>query len=208
MFITFEGCEGCGKSTQVKLLYKNLKSRGIDCILTLEPGGTLLGSSIRDLLKIRRDFTISPESELLLFAACRAQLVKEVIRPALAAGRVVICDRFSDSTLVYQGHARGLKFDQIIYINDIATGGLKPDLTILLDAQPEVGLGRKHNVESDRFDNESIDFHRKVREGYLQEAAKEPLRWHIIPAQQPVETISQAVLDEVLLHLEQKGLKK
>lgn len=208
MFITFEGCEGCGKSTQVRLLYNNLKGRGIDCVLTLEPGGTPLGSAVRDLLKVRRDINISPEAELLLFAACRAQLVREVIQPALTGGRTVICDRFSDSTTVYQGHARGLDLGQIEYINNMATCGLKPDLTIFLDAPPEVGLGRKRNIESDRFDNESIDFHRKVREGYLYEAGKEPSRWHIIPAQQPVETISRAVLSEVLSRIEKQGLKK
>lgn len=205
MFITFEGCEGCGKSTQVRLLYNSLKGRGIDCVLTLEPGGTPLGSAVRDLLKIRRDFSISPEAELLMFAACRAQLVREVIRPALAAGRAVICDRFYDSTTVYQGHARGLDLDRIEYINNMATGGLKPDLTIFLDAPPEVGLGRKRNVESDRFDNESIDFHRRVMEGYLHEAAKEPSRWYTVPAQQPIETISQSILNEVLSRLKKKA---
>ncbi len=205
MFITFEGCEGCGKSTQIRLLYNSLRSRGIDCVLTLEPGGTPLGSAVRDLLKVRRDFGISPEAELLLFAACRAQLVKEVIRPALATGRVVVCDRFSDSTVVYQGHARGLDLWQIEYINNMATGNLKPDLTILLDALPEVGLGRKRNVETDRFDNESIEFHRRVRDGYLLEAGREPRRWYTVSAQQPVETISQAILTEVLSRLNKKA---
>lgn len=205
MFITFEGCEGCGKSTQIRLLCNNLRSRGIDCVRTFEPGGTPLGSAVRDLLKVRRDFSISPEAELLLFAACRAQLVKEVIRPALATGRVVVCDRFSDSTVVYQGHARGLDLGQIEYINNMATGNLKPDLTILLDALPEVGLGRKRNVETDRFDNESIEFHRRVRDGYLLEAGREPGRWHIVSAQQPVETISQAILAEALSRLKKKA---
>ena len=207
MFITFEGCEGCGKSTQARLLYNGLKDRGIGCILTLEPGGTPLGTSVRDLLKVKRDFTISPEAELMLFAACRAQLVKDVILPALAAGQLVVCDRFSDSTLVYQGYARGLDLNRIEYINNMATGGLKPDLTILLDTQPELGLGRKRNVESDRFDNESIDFHRKVREGYLSEAGKEPSRWHTIPAHQPIESISRGILDLVLSRLGEKANK-
>lgn len=201
MFITFEGCEGCGKSTQARLLYTNLLGRGIPCIFTLEPGGTPLGISVRDLLKVKRDFSISPEAELMLFNACRAQLVRDVIRPALSEGKVVVCDRFSDSTVVYQGHARGLDLNRIEYINNIATGGLKPDLTLLLDTQPELGLGRKRNIESDRFDDEDITFHRKVREGYMCEVKKEPARWHVIQAHQPIDVISKVILDIVLPHL-------
>jgi len=208
MFITFEGCEGCGKSTQARLLYNNLLGRVIPCIFTLEPGVTPLGISVRDLLKVKRDFSISPEAELMLFSACRAQLVRDVVRPALDEGRAVICDRYSDSTLVYQGHARGLDLKMIDYINHIATGGLKPDLTILLDTQPELGLGRKRNIESDRFDDEDISFHRKVRDGYLKEAGKEPSRWSVIPAQQPIETISRAILDIVLPRLGKPGAEK
>jgi len=205
MFITFEGCEGCGKSTQARLLYNNLLGRGIPCVFTLEPGGTPLGISVRDLLKVKRDFAISPEAELMLFAACRAQLVRDVIRPALEAAKVVVCDRFSDSTVVYQGHARGLDLDMIEYINNIATGGLKPDLTMLLDTQPELGLGRKRNISSDRFDNEDISFHRKVRDGYLHEVRKEPSRWHVIPSQQPIDAINRTIMDIVLPQLDKPG---
>jgi dTMP kinase len=205
MFITFEGCEGCGKSTQARLLYNNLLGRGIPCIFTLEPGGTPLGISVRDLLKVKRDFAISPVAELMLFTACRAQLVRDVIRPALDAAKVVVCDRFSDSTMVYQGYARGLDLNTIEYVNNLSTGGLQPDLTILLDTQPELGLGRKRNIQSDRFDDEDISFHRKVREGYLQEVQKEPSRWHVIPAQQPIEAISRTIMDLVLSHLDKLG---
>jgi dTMP kinase len=208
MFITFEGCEGCGKSTQARLLYNNLLGRGIPCVFTLEPGGTPLGISVRDLLKVKRDFSISPQAELMLFTACRAQLVRDVIRPALDEYRVVVCDRYSDSTLVYQGHARGLNLSIIEYVNNVATDGLKPDLTILLDTQPELGLGRKRNTGSDRFDDEDISFHRKVREGYLREVRKEPSRWRVIPAQQPIEVISRAIMDIVLPLLNTPGTEK
>lgn len=206
MFITFEGCEGCGKSTQARLLYDNLRVKGIESVLTLEPGGTPLGASVRDLLKVKRNFSISAEAELMLFAACRAQLVRDVIRPALRAAKVVLCDRYSDSTVVYQGYARGLDLSTIEYINNIATGGLHPDLTILLDTQPEQGLGRKRNTQADRFDNESLDFHRKVRDGYLTEARKEPSRWQVIPAQQPIEVIGNIILDMVLSRLNNTGI--
>lgn len=201
MFITFEGCEGCGKSTQARLLHSNLRSRGIPVVLTREPGGTPLGSSVRNLLKSRQDFDINPETELMLFNACRAQLVKDVIRPALDTGKTVICDRFSDSTIVYQGYGRGLNLSQIEYVNMITTGGIKPDITILLDEDPKLGLERKHDLEADRFDNESISFHRKVREGYLLEASKDPERWTVIQAQQPIESISRTILSIVLSRL-------
>ena len=201
MFITFEGCEGCGKSTQARLLHSNLRSRGIPVVLTREPGGTPLGSSVRNLLKSRQDFDINPETELMLFNACRAQLVKDIIRPALDTGKTVICDRFSDSTIVYQGYGRGLNLSQIEYVNMIATGGIKPDITILLDEDPKLGLERKHDLEADRFDNESISFHHKVREGYLLEASKDPQRWVILQAQQPIESISRTILSIVLSRL-------
>jgi len=201
MFITFEGCEGCGKSTQARLLHSNLRSRGIPVVLTREPGGTPLGSSVRNLLKSRQDFDISPETELMLFNACRAQLVKDIIRPALDTGKTVVCDRFSDSTIVYQGYGRGLNLSQIEYVNMVATGGIKPDITILLDEDPKLGLERKHDLEADRFDNESLSFHRKVREGYLLEASKDPERWTVIQAQQPIESISKDILGIVLSRL-------
>jgi dTMP kinase len=198
LFITFEGGEGCGKSTQARLLLNNLEHRNIPSVLTHEPGGTPLGNRIRGVLKVKRDFDISPQAELLLFAASRAQLVKEVILPALNTGRNVICDRFSGSTLAYQGYGRGLGQDLIESINRAATGGLEPDLIFLLDIQPETGLERKHNTGDDRFEAEQISFHRRVRNGYLELAGHDPGRWIVIEARQPVEKLAKAILDHVL----------
>jgi dTMP kinase len=198
LFITFEGGEGCGKSTQARLLLNNLEHRNIPAVLTHEPGGTPLGNRIRSILKVKRDFDISPQAELFLFAACRAQLIGEVILPALEAGRCVICDRFSGSTLAYQGYGRGLGLELIKSINSAATGGLEPDLIFLLDIQPETGLERKHNTGDDRFEAENVAFHRRVRDGYLELAARDPGRWIVVEAQQPVAKLGKTILDHVL----------
>jgi dTMP kinase len=197
LFITFEGGEGCGKSTQARLLLNNLEHRNIPAVLTHEPGGTPLGNRIRSILKVKRDFNISPRAELFLFAACRAQLIREVILPALDAGRNVICDRFSGSTLAYQGYGRGLGLELIESINSAATSGLKPDFIFLLDLQPEAGLGRKHNTGDDRFEAEHIAFHRRVRDGYLELARRDPGRWFVLEAQQSVEKLGKTILDHV-----------
>ena len=204
LFITFEGCEGCGKSTQARLLYNILRQHGLPCILTHEPGGTPLGNKIRDVLKVKRDFHIAAEAELFLFAASRFQLVSDVIRPALSSGKVVICDRFSDSTFVYQGYGRGLDLKMIEEVNELATGGLSPDITVLLDAQAEIGLGRKRNSRDDRFEAENISFHHKIRNGYLQSAQLQPERWRIIQALQPPEEISRLVWESLLPALQKK----
>ena len=196
-FITFEGGEGCGKSTQARLLYKKLQQHKIPSLLTQEPGGTPLGNKIRSVLKVKRDFTISPLSELFLFAACRSQLIQDVIEPALDSGRVVVCDRFSDSTTVYQGFARGLALPLIDSVNITATGGLKPDVTILLDISPEQGLQRKRKIQHDRFDSEEISFHRKIREGYLTLAGQEPARWLVLQAGLPVNKLSQLAWEHI-----------
>jgi dTMP kinase len=197
LFIAFEGGEGCGKSTQARLLRDNLERDNIVVVLTHEPGGTPLGNRIRGLLKVKRDFDISPQAELLLFAACRAQIIKDIILPALDAGTNVICDRFSGSTLAYQGYGRGLGLELIESINRIATGGLEPDLIFLLDLQPEAGLVRKHNTGDDRFEAEDIAFHRRVRDGYLELARHDPCRWIVLEAQQPVEKLGETILDRV-----------
>ncbi len=197
LFITFEGGEGCGKSTQARLLYQKLQRHNIPSLLTKEPGGTPLGNKIRSVLKIKRDFTISPLSELFLFAACRSQLIQDVIEPALHAGRVVVCDRFSDSTTVYQGLARGLDLSLIVSINSAATGGLKPDVTVLLDILPEQGLLRKRKIDQDRFDSEELSFHRRIREGYLNLAAKEPQRWLVLQAGLPANKLSQLTWEHI-----------
>ena len=195
--ITFEGGEGCGKSTQARLLYQKLQQYNIPSLLTQEPGGTPLGNKIRSVLKVKRDFTISPLSELFLFAACRSQLIQDVIGPALDAGRVVVCDRFCDSTTVYQGFGRGLDLSLIDSVNTSATGGLKPDITILLDVLPEQGLQRKRKIQQDRFDSEQLSFHRKIREGYLNLAAKEPGRWLILQSHLPINKLSQLIWEHV-----------
>ena len=197
ILITFEGGEGCGKSTQSRLLYQKLQQNKIASLLTQEPGGTLLGNKIRTVLKVKGDLTISPLSELFLFSACRSQLIQDVIGPALAAGQVVVCDRFSDSTVVYQGVARGLDLSLINEINTAATGDLKPDVTILLDVLPEQGLQRKKKGHRDRFDSEGISFHRKIREGYLNLAAQEPTRWLVLQAGLPVDKLSQLTWEYV-----------
>lgn len=196
LFITFEGGEGCGKSTQSRLLLKKLEQRNIPVVLTHEPGGTALGNEVRKVLKRRRGSFISPQAELLLFAASRAQLAAELIRPALEEGKVVICDRFTYSTLVYQGYGRGLDFTAIKMVNNMATRNLNPDLIILLDVSPEQGLARKQSLK-DRFELEDLSFHRRVREGYLKTATAEPDRWLVIDASLPKGKIAEIIWNRV-----------
>jgi dTMP kinase len=195
-FITFEGGEGCGKSTQSRLLVKKLEQQNIPVVLTHEPGGTALGNELRKTLKRKRDSSISPQAELFLLAASRAQLVAEVIRPALTEGKVVLCDRFTHSTMVYQGYGRGLDFTAINMVNNMATGNLNPDLIILLDIPPEQGLARKRSLQ-DRFELEDLSFHQRVREGYLKMAAAESDRWLVIDASLPKGKIAEIIWDRV-----------
>jgi len=197
LFITFEGGEGCGKSTQAKALYRRLSRLGISAELTHEPGGTALGSQLRRLLKTKRQDEISPEAELFLFAACRVQLVNGVIRPGLQKGKVVICDRFADSTTVYQGYGRGIDLTTIKAVNEFATRGTKPDLTVLLDIPVAKGLGRKQAKMKDRFEAEETAFHDRVRDGYLKLAADEPERWLVIDATLPKARIGKIIWDRV-----------
>ena len=196
LFITFEGGEGCGKSTQSRLLLKKLEQRNIPVVLTHEPGGTVLGNELRKTLKRKRDSSISPQAELFLLAASRVQLLAEIIRPALKEGKVVLCDRFTHSTLVYQGYGRGLDLTIVETVNTMATQDLKPDLTILLDISPEQGLARKRSLK-DRFELEDLSFHRRVREGYLKIAAAEPDRWLVIDASLPKRKIAEIIRDRV-----------
>jgi dTMP kinase len=197
LFITFEGSEGCGKSTQAKVLWQRLLDAGIRAELTREPGGTPLGDKLRQLLKHRIEVRISPLSELLLFIICRAELVDKVILPGLQQGKVIICDRFADSTVAYQGYGRGLDMKMIEYLNQLATKGIKPDLTVLLDLPVAKGLQRKTRSEFDRFEAEDIAFHSRVRQGYLDLAAKEPKRWLVIDATLPKTKISMIVWERV-----------
>ena len=196
LFITFEGGEGCGKSTQSKLLLKRLEQQNVPVILTHEPGGTALGNELRRTLKRKRDSSISPHAELFLLAASRAQLVAEVIHPALEEGKVVICDRFTHSTMVYQGYGRGLDFTAIKMVNNMATRYLDPDLIILLDISPKQGLARKQSLK-DRFELEGLSFHRRVSDGYLKMAAAEPDRWLVIDASLPKDRVAEIIWDRV-----------
>jgi len=196
LFITFEGGEGCGKSTQSRLLLKKLEQQNVPVVLTHEPGGTALGNELRKTLKRKGGSSISPQAELFLLAASRAQLVTEVIRPALKEGKVVLCDRFTHSTMVYQGYGRGLDFTAIQMVNNMATRYLNPDLIILLDISPEQGLARKQSLK-DRFELEDLSFHRRVREGYLKMAAAEPDRWLVIDASLPKGKVAEIIWDRV-----------
>jgi dTMP kinase len=196
LFITFEGGEGCGKSTQSRLLLKKLERQNIPVVLTHEPGGTALGNELRRALKRRWGSFVSPQAELFLLAASRAQLVAEVIRPALEEGKVVLCDRFTHSTMVYQGYGRGLDFTAIKMVNNMATRYLNPDLIIFLDISPEQGLARKQSLK-DRFELEDLSFHRRVREGYLKMAAAEPDRWLVIDASLPKGKIAEIIWGRV-----------
>ncbi len=178
MFVTFEGPEGAGKSTALAIIAERLRARGHSVLTTREPGAGELGKSIRQILLHGED--LDPKSELLLFLADRANHVSSVIRPALEEGTLVLCDRFADSTLVYQAYARGLDETFARAGNAFATGGLVPDLTLLFDIDPSIGLSRLQT--KDRIDSQSLDFHYKVREGFLREAARDSSRWRIIDA--------------------------
>ena len=193
MFITFEGPEGSGKSSQAQLLFHHLEQAGRRVLLTREPGGTALGDRLRGLLMAAADVAIVPQAEVLLFAAARAQLVAEVIRPGLATGGIVICDRYSDSTLAYQAFGRGLELDAVRRVVDFATAGLVPDLTVLLDLPPEEGLRRKGAEPSDRFEREDLAFHRRVREGYLALARRSPARWLVLDARGSRDELAAAI---------------
>jgi len=202
LLITLEGGEGCGKSTQSKQLAAQLKLDGHEVVRTYEPGGTELGMEIRHTLKKIRDAHVAPEAELLLFAAARAQLTKEVILPALASECIVICDRFTDSTLAYQGYGRGLSLDLIETLTSIAAHGIVPDLVLLLDMDPSLALQRKIQPR-DRFEFEDISFHERVRKGYLRLAEQDPERWCVLDATMPRRHTAKSILERVHLLLEQ-----
>jgi len=195
LFITFEGPEGSGKTTQMELLKGYLEEKGYSVHATREPGGTSIGDQIRAVLLDPRNTEMLPASEALLFSAARAQIVNEVIQPHLAQGDIVLCDRYADSTLAYQGYGHGLDLEMLHTITAFATGGLKPDLTVYLDIDVEEGLRRKltaheaGQAEWNRLDQQEIAFHRRVREGYLQMATREPDRWLVVDATQSLEAI-------------------
>lgn len=197
MFIVLEGGEGCGKSTQARALHRHLLGDGRGAVLTREPGGTSLGERVRRHLKRPVQTPISPLAELFLIAAARAQLVNEVISPALRAGRTIVCDRFTPSTLAYQGYGRGIDLDTLRAVNGAATGGLSPDLIVLLDVPVEAGLGRKKARERDRFESESLAFHARVRRGYLEMARADQERWLVVDARLPRKAIQARIWERV-----------
>jgi dTMP kinase len=181
VFITFEGIEGCGKSTQARLLKAFLERRGFDVLVTREPGGSPIGEQIRQILLDPVNSGMVPLAELLLYEASRCQHVEAVIKPALEEGRAVICDRFFDASTAYQGYARGLGIRMVGELNLVATGGRKPDLTIVLDLPVDVGL-RRLGKNLDRIEREAVEFHERVRQGYLRIAEEEPDRVKVVNA--------------------------
>ncbi|MFL7840002.1 MAG: dTMP kinase [Candidatus Promineifilaceae bacterium] len=205
MFITFEGPEGSGKSTQIPLLAAFLEKAGYFVEITREPGGTSIGDQIRSCLHDVNNTEMEPPTEFLLYSASRAQLVREVIRPALLGGKVVLCDRYADSSIAYQGYGRDLDLGDLQTITKFATGGLRPDLTFLLDIDVEEGLSRRitGDEEMNRLDLEAIAFHQRVREGYHQLAALDPRRWVIIDAAQSPHDIQQELRAVTLSRLGQ-----
>ena len=197
LFITFEGGEGSGKSVQARALYRRLSKLKVPVLLTHEPGGTPFGRRIGRWLKWAQNTDITPLAELMLFNASRAQLVAEVIKPALASGKVVISDCFDDSTTVYQGYGRGLDLSMVKAVNKAATQGLTPDLTVLLDAPVESCFARKGEEKRDRFEREVKAFHNKVRAGYLELAKEEPRRWLVVNASQSKAKIAEIIWQRV-----------
>ena len=202
MFITLEGPEGSGKTSHLPDLAEFLREKGWKVLTTREPGGTAIGDQVRQVLMRIDNTAMNPRAETLLFLAARAQLVDQVIRPALAEGSVVISDRYGDSTLAYQGYGHGNDLTIIRQMLAFATGGLIPDLTLLLDVDPAIGLRRKKTVgEWNRLDAYELEFHRRVRAGYLELVREDPKRWTVLDASQPREMVQSALRQEILARL-------
>jgi dTMP kinase len=203
MFITFEGSEGCGKTTQIQLLAEFLQQKQDKVLLTREPGGTEIGEQIREILAKRENTAMQLRTEILLFQASRAQLVEELIKPHLAKGYIVLCDRYADSTIAYQGYGyRNIELPKLRSLVDFATDGLKPDLTILLDLDVEIGLQRRERGgQINRLDTYDLEFYRRVRAGYLEMARQEASRWVIVNAAQPLLQVQNDVRRCVLQRL-------
>lgn len=193
LFISFEGADGCGKTTQLMLLAKYLKQHNYEVIVTREPGAKGLGEKLRDIL-LNYDGEVSSKAELFLFLADRAQHMDVIIKPAVAAGKIVLCDRHTDSTVAYQGYGRGLDVERIKLLNDIATGGRKPDITFVFDIDVETSMQRV-GAEKDRMESEGKEFFNKVRNGYLAIAKQEPERVKVIDATKTIEDIRKDVLN-------------
>ncbi len=207
MFITFEGPEGSGKTSQIVPLAAFLREQGYSNITTREPGGTEIGDQVRAILTNLDNTSMNPRTEILLFLAARAQLVEQCIRPALSPGSVVLCDRYGDSTLAYQGYGHGTGLDRLRQMLNFATGSLWPDLTLLLDIDPEQGLQRKRSGgEWNRLDAYDLAFHQRVRQGYQALARQEPQRWVIVDASQPFDILQQQIRQIVLDRLSSRDI--
>jgi len=200
MFITLEGPEGSGKTSQMVPLAEFFHQRGYEVLVTREPGGTSIGDQIRTVLMELDNTAMHPRTEILLFLASRAQLVAQVIRPALEAGKVVLCDRYADSTLAYQGYGHGNDLQVLHQLLDFATGGLKPDLTLLLDIDVKDGIRRKQSGGSEwnRLDANTLAFHQRVRQGYLSLVTNEPERWVIIDSSLPADDVQSALRQTII----------
>ncbi|MCK4666995.1 dTMP kinase [Candidatus Dependentiae bacterium] len=205
LFITFEGPEGCGKTTQISILAEYLKAHGIQYHISREPGGTDISNQIREILLNPKNKAMVSRTELLLYAADRAQHTEEVIKPQLQQGVVVISDRYFDSTTAYQGYGRGLDLDFVKQLNEIATGSLKPDLTILIDLEPEIGLRRAlktskkngYSEKGDRLEQEDLEFHKKVLEGYREIAKADTSRFLVINGEDTPENIKKIIIQRL-----------
>lgn len=198
-FITFEGADGCGKTTQSELIQKYLEDKGYEVVWTREPGSKGLGQNIRQLL-LHYDGDVAPMCEAFLFLADRAQHVEHLIKPAVESGKIVICDRHTDSTIAYQGYGRGEDIEQLKYLNNLATGTTKPDLTFVFDVSTEVAQKRVGD-EKDRMESAGVEFHKKVRRGYLEIAKEEPQRVKIVNADNSIEEVfddARKIIDEFL----------
>ena len=205
MFITLEGPEGSGKSSQIPTLAQYLEAQGYRVLCTREPGGTSIGNQIRAVLTSMDNPELLPRTEILLFLAARAQLVAQVIRPALREGKIVLCDRYGDSTLAYQGYGHGLDLKSLRAMLDFATEGLKPDLTLLLDLDIKTGLARKKSIDEwNRLDAYEVSFHERVRAGYLQLAEEEPTRWQRVDASLPKDEVQNLLRQIVLKRIQDK----
>jgi dTMP kinase len=203
MFITLEGPEGSGKTSQLAQFAEFLQEQGYEVVTTREPGGTSIGNQIRQVLVSMENKNLHPRTEILLFLSARAQLVEELIKPSLADGKIVVCDRYGDSTLAYQGYGHGLPLAALREMLRFATDGLVPDLTLYLDIEVEKGLLRKKKgQEWNRLDAYEVEFHRRVRNGYLALAAEEPQRWCVIDASQPKQAVQQAMRAATLAALD------
>jgi dTMP kinase len=206
LFITFEGIDGCGKSTQVTMTQQRLSRQGIDCLVTREPGGTLIGDKIRELVLTPGTEEMSSSCELLLYLASRAQHIHAKIGPALSVGKLVLCDRFADATVAYQGFGRGVSLHLLAQLNSFATDGLTPDLTFIFDISVELALARLRalNKKADRLESEGKEFFSKIREGYLALAASNPARIVLLQGERSIEELSEQVSQKINALIDQQ----